>query len=128
MTPEGKYLVKRRDGTIPEWPHFIIGARDPCAKAALLAYAKKARELGLTSGYASSIERLAYKFEAYRMENGTGDPDRGRHRPDDPATVTEMKIGKSASPLPPHPRPPIALSWSKPMIDWLIDKWLGANR
>lgn len=24
-TPEGKYLVKRRDGTVPPWPHFVLG-------------------------------------------------------------------------------------------------------
>lgn len=27
-TPEGKYLVKRRDGTVVEWPSFVLGARD----------------------------------------------------------------------------------------------------
>lgn len=45
-TPEGKYLVKRRDGTIPEWPNFVLGAKDPAAPAALRAYADSARELG----------------------------------------------------------------------------------
>jgi len=25
-TPEGKYLVKRRDGTVVEWPSFTLGA------------------------------------------------------------------------------------------------------
>src|ERR1700704_5669978 len=30
-TREGKYLVQRRDGSIPEWPYFVIGARDPAA-------------------------------------------------------------------------------------------------
>ena len=38
-TPEGKYLVKRRDGTVVEWPSFVLGARDPHAAAALRAYA-----------------------------------------------------------------------------------------
>jgi hypothetical protein len=27
-TPEGKYLVMRRDGTVVEWPNFTIGAKD----------------------------------------------------------------------------------------------------
>jgi hypothetical protein len=94
-TPEGKYLVKRRDGTVVEWPNFTLGARDPCAPAALLAYASKAEELGLTSGYVNSIRKLADEFESYRLNHGSGDPDRGRHRTDDPATIAEMKKGKS---------------------------------
>lgn len=24
---EGKFLVVRRDGSVPHWPHFVIGAR-----------------------------------------------------------------------------------------------------
>lgn len=24
-TREGKYLVQRRDGTVPEWPYFVMG-------------------------------------------------------------------------------------------------------
>ena len=28
-TPEGKYLVQRRDGSVVEWPNFVIGAKDP---------------------------------------------------------------------------------------------------
>ena len=28
-TKEGKFLVTRRDGTIPKWPHFVLGGRDP---------------------------------------------------------------------------------------------------
>lgn len=30
-TKEGKYLVQRRDGTVPDWPWFVLGARDPIA-------------------------------------------------------------------------------------------------
>ncbi len=95
-TPEGKYLVKRRDGTVVEWPNFTIGAKDPCAPAALRAYADAAIANGLTYGYANSVRRLADEFEQYRLTHGTGDPDRGRHRADDPATVAEMRRGKSA--------------------------------
>lgn len=94
-TPEGKYLVKRRDGTVVEWPNFTLGARDPAAPAALRAYAKAARELGMTQGYADSVEYLADEFERYRLEQGAGDPDRGRHREDDPRTIQEMRQGKS---------------------------------
>jgi hypothetical protein len=95
-TPEGKYLVKRRDGTIPDWPSFTLGARDPCASHALRAYADKAIELNLDMAYVAAVMRLADEWEAYRAEHGAGDPDRGRHREDDPTTVAEMKLGKSA--------------------------------
>ncbi len=94
-TPEGKYLVKRRDGTVPEWPSFTLGARDPAAPAALRAYATVALELGLDEEYAMSVMRLAEEFEQYRAEHGAGDPDRGQHRKDDPATIAEMKLGRS---------------------------------
>ena len=95
-TPEGKYLVKRRDGSIVEWPSFVIGAKDPAAPAALLAYAKKAKELGMDLHYCSDVVRLAQEFTEYRLSHGEGDPDRGRHRQDDPGTIAEMKSGRSA--------------------------------
>ena len=95
-TPEGKYLVKRRDGSVVEWPNFTLGARDPCAPAALRAYAAAAIVNGLDKEYAKAVNRLADEFERYRIEHGEGDPDRGRHRQDDPATVAEMRQGKSA--------------------------------
>lgn len=93
-TREGKYLVKRRDGTVVEWPNFTLGARDPCAPAALEAYAAKALSLGLDIAYAKAVANLADEFEAYRIANGEGDPDRGRHRIDDPDIIAEMRSGK----------------------------------
>lgn len=95
-TPEGKYLVKRRDGSIPEWPSFVLGAKDPAAPAALRAYADTAAELGMNGKYVSDIRSLADEFDAYRLDHGDGDPDRGRHRKDDPATVMEMQAGHSS--------------------------------
>jgi hypothetical protein len=92
-TPEGKYLIKRRDGTIPEWPSFLLGAKDPAAPAALLGYADKAEELGFNPQYVADVRWLAHEFNMYRLEEGTGDPDRGRHRQDDPATIAEMRRG-----------------------------------
>ena len=35
------------------------------------------------------------RITAYRHIWWTGDPDRGRHRKDDPATVEKMRLGKS---------------------------------
>ena len=95
-TPEGKYLVKRRDGSIVEWPNFVLGAKDPASPAALRAYANAGRRAGFNVKMCDDICALADYFEAYRQQHGTGDPDRGRHRVDDPVTVEEMKHGKSA--------------------------------
>jgi hypothetical protein len=95
-TPEGKYLVKRRDGSVPTWPSFVLGARDPAAPAALRAYADAAEALGMPDGFVAGVRRLAAQFEAYRLKHGRGDPERGKHRVDDPTTVEEMRKGQSA--------------------------------
>lgn len=95
-TPEGKYLVKRRDGSVVEWPNFVLGAKDPAAPAALRAYADEAARLGMAPIYVADVRALAEDFERYRSSVGTGDPDRGRHRSDDSATVAEMRRGGSA--------------------------------
>ena len=95
-TPEGKYLVKRRDGTIPEWPSLVIGAKDPAAPAAIRAYADEAERLGMNGQYVADMRTLAAEFEEYRRNFGNGDPDRGRHRQDDPTTIAEMRKGRSS--------------------------------
>ena len=94
-TPEGKYLVKRRDGSIVEWPNFTLGARDAAAPTALRAYANKALALGMNQQYVNDIFELADKFDEYRREHGEGDPDKGKHRIDDPVIIEEMKKGGS---------------------------------
>lgn len=94
--PEGKYLVKRRDGTVPEWPYFVIGAKDPAAGAALRAYADHAETLGFDPQYVGDIRRLAEEFDEFRLRAGEGDPDAPPHRKDDPATVAEMASARSA--------------------------------
>lgn len=96
-TPEGKYLVKRRDGTVPEWPSFVLGAADPAAPAALRAYATHGwTKLGWNADFCLRLMQLADQFEAWREANWTGDPDRGKHRIDDPATVAEMRKGEAS--------------------------------
>jgi hypothetical protein len=107
-TPEGKYLVKRRDGTVPPWPSFVLGGSDPFAEIALRAYAaavethilevgeEAALAEGLTHEWAASVRRFAERFRLWREEHGPGDPGMGRHRKDDPATVAEMRKGHSA--------------------------------
>lgn len=96
-TPEGKYLVKRRDGTVVEWPNFVLGARDPHAAFALRAYAMSASiDPEMTPEFVDRLRGLADEFDAYRAKHGPGDPGRGIHRPDDPETIAEMKKGLSA--------------------------------
>lgn len=95
-TPEGKYLVKRRDGTVVEWPNFVLGARDPAAPAALRAYAQEAQRLGMNMEFVRDVLRLAEEFEQYCEARGEGDPDKGPHRKDDPQTIKEMRHGFSS--------------------------------
>jgi hypothetical protein len=88
---EGKFLVIRRDGTVPHWPHFVIGARDPHAPAALRAYARAARDGGIDAEYVESVMELAKDFERYRADHGDGDPDSPPHRTDDPNVISAMR-------------------------------------
>lgn len=95
-TPEGKYLVKRRDGTVVEWPSFVLGARDPDAADTLRDYANRKEARGCDPEWIASIRRFADEYDNYRQQHGDGDPEMGPHRKDDPATIEEMKKGKSA--------------------------------
>lgn len=88
---EGKFLVVRRDGTTPDWPHFVMGARDPCVPAALRAYVAEARKRKWGEDYCSSIEELALDFEQYRMKAGDGDPESKPHRTDNPLAISMMR-------------------------------------
>lgn len=87
----GKYLVKRRDGTVPAWPWFVLGAADPAAPHAILFYAHYCEMIGMDPQYVRDLRVLAAEFEAWRRSHEAGDPDAPRHRPDDPATVAEME-------------------------------------
>jgi hypothetical protein len=99
-TPEGKYLVLRRDGSGPKWPHFVLGGKDPAAPAALRAYARACHNLGYDHAYVRDIHKLAWQFEGYQALNGntwsypTPDsqpPDGVRHRVDDPRILALMR-------------------------------------
>jgi hypothetical protein len=94
--PEGKYLVTRRDGSVPEWPSMVFGAKDPAAPAALRAYANAAEELGYDPVFVADVRRMAEEFENYCAVHGVGDPDAPPHRKDDPATIAKMRLGNSA--------------------------------
>lgn len=99
---EGKFLVVRRDGTVPAWPHFVLGARDPAAPAALRAYADAMDALGrsgeapIDDEYTMSIRSLAADFERYRKLEGDGDANAAPHRTDDPAVIEAMR-GRSST-------------------------------
>lgn len=95
-TPEGQYLVKRLDGTIVEWPNFVLGAEDPAAPVALRAYAFAALARGMNAQYVAGIRRLADQFDQYRTTQGEADPYRGRKRKEDPVRVEQIRIGRSA--------------------------------
>ena len=95
-TPEGKYLVQRRDGTIPEWPWFVLGARDPAAHAALFAYAEEARRLEMDPDYVNDIRQMAIEWREDILDREPGDPDAPPHLKDDPDIINKMKQGHSA--------------------------------
>lgn len=88
---EGKFLVVRRDGSVPHWPHFVLGARDPAAVAALTSYAKAAEALGYEAEYVASIRELAADFATYRGREGNGDPEAPPHRIDSPNVIDAMR-------------------------------------
>lgn len=97
---EGKYLVKRRDGTIPIWPHFVLGAADPIAPWALRAYALFAIILLRDWSFARSVWRFARHFANWRRGTAgmakKGDPNAPPHRKDDPLIVAEMQTHEPA--------------------------------
>lgn len=89
---EGKFLVVRRDGTSPAWPHFVLGARDPAAPAALRAYASFVElQKNHDPEYVSSIRDLACDFEDYRAREGDGDPEAPPHRKDNADVILAMR-------------------------------------
>lgn len=90
-TPEGKYLLKRRDGSIVKVPFMAFLATDPAAPAGLRGYADRAEELKFDPEYVQDVRDLAMQFEDFFVENPPGDPDAPRHREDDPATIAEMR-------------------------------------
>jgi hypothetical protein len=56
IVPGGKYLVVRRDGSVPEWQWFVLGSRDPAAPDALRTYADRAAQLGMDPEYVGNAQ------------------------------------------------------------------------
>lgn len=86
-----KYLIVRRDGTVPHWPHFVLGARDPIAALVIRFYADTVMAQGGDDEYADSLYELADDFDAYRESQGDGDPFASPHRADDPRVLLAMQ-------------------------------------
>lgn len=84
---KNKYLVLRRDATMPQWPWFVLAAADPAAPAALRAYADACHAEGMDQEYVKDLLDLATKFDAWRLEHIEGDPDAAPHRTDHPAII-----------------------------------------
>lgn len=64
-----KYLVVRRDGTIPSWPYFVLGAQDPCTLPAMRAYRQQAiNRVGIA--YADLIFDITQEMQSYQEHKG----------------------------------------------------------
>ncbi len=110
-----KFLVIRRDGTIPAWPHFVLGARDPWAAIAMGAYADAAEADGADPDYVESVRAEAYRFTEYRDKHGNGDPEAGPHRVDDPSIVQVMRDCKGGKVF-------LAMAWDADQVKRETDK------
>lgn len=95
-TKEGKYLVLRRDNTVPTWPWFVLGARDPMAAWALWFYSWIGVFYTWNWDYLKGVNRLSWDYYDYRHKHGDGDPDAGPHREDNPFVIARMKEGRGA--------------------------------
>jgi hypothetical protein len=75
MTFGRKYVVVKRDGSIPSWPLFVLGAADRAAPAALRTYATMAKALGVEQDYIDSVMEHAQVFNDWRDNPSNVDPD-----------------------------------------------------
>lgn len=95
-----KYLVLRRDNTMPDWPWLVLGAADPAVPHAIRALADESQRLGMDDEYVADLRRLADKFVRWRLSHATGDPDAPPHRVDDPSVIA--RLNEKASPEESH--------------------------
>jgi len=110
-TREGKYpVLLRSDGTVPEWEHFCLGARDPAAPDAIRAYSRECERRNMDPDYVRDLVAMALSWEESQQDEAErrgrweaarsageaaaiegifpfpkpADPDGPRHRTDDP--------------------------------------------
>lgn len=82
----------RRDGSVPVWPHFVLGAADPASRAALHAYAHASLGINGDRQFAASVIELADgPFREFIYHNPCGDPLQPKHRTDDPLVIRTMR-------------------------------------
>ena len=65
----GKYLVTRMDGTVPDWPWFVLGANDVLAHAALETYEHGAGVAGVNRGYRELLKAVRLEFTRWQERN-----------------------------------------------------------
>lgn len=95
----GKFLVLRRDGSVPDWSWFVLGAADKAAPEALYAYADAVRVPMCSAevwDYSRDVHKIGDAFVKERVEREKagkkkGDPEAGKHRTDDPLIIALMK-------------------------------------
>jgi len=95
----GKFLVLRRDGSVPDWTWFVLGAADRHASEALKAYSHAAREPMCSKAqyeYADHVYKTAQEFEQERRDREAAgrkkdDPEAPPHRVDDPLVLALMR-------------------------------------
>lgn len=91
--PDSKYIVTRRDGTVPNWPWFVLGGRDPRAADTVRDYADRCERDGLDPEYVAVCRRRADLMESHLAVHGAGDPGAPLHREDDPTTIAKLQSG-----------------------------------
>lgn len=64
-----KYLVLRRDGSVPEWPLFVLGASDPAAYAALVAYRREAGRRNYDAAFLAVLDERIAAFTAWTSKS-----------------------------------------------------------
>jgi hypothetical protein len=72
MTFGKKYIVVRADGTLPEWPYFVLGAKDPAASSTLRAYASTALGINGDEVYHANVKELSQRFGAWSAADERG--------------------------------------------------------
>jgi hypothetical protein len=94
MFMKKKYLVVRRDGTMPQWPSFVLGAQDPASSAALRAYVHAHMEQGKQDdeklAYLQGILDEADAWDRYREEHGARQPEEVDRREESHDVMTAL--------------------------------------
>ncbi len=90
--PGKKFLVLRRDGTIPEWPWFVMGAEDPLAAGALYHYAGLCEEAGYSKEYVDMVMRAVDAMQSWAATKAMQRPDQAPPRKEDPSVLIKLDI------------------------------------